>query len=82
MRLRAMFISEKTACSKYNWACNPSTEEAEAGGSEVQALLGYIARPCLKEKTRTRHSPMRSQLKIRPYHCLDFLSQNAIVSFF
>jgi hypothetical protein len=28
--------------------CNPSTQQAEAGGLRVQSLPGYIARPCLK----------------------------------
>jgi hypothetical protein len=28
--------------------CHPSTGEAEAGGSEFESSLGYIARPCLK----------------------------------
>jgi hypothetical protein len=33
------------------WWCvplNPSTQEAEAGGSQVQDQLGYRVRPCLK----------------------------------
>jgi hypothetical protein len=32
-------------------ACNPSTWEAEAGGSQAQASLDYLARPCIKKKT-------------------------------
>jgi hypothetical protein len=37
------------------WWCkpiNPSTWEAETGGSGIQASLGYIARHCLKEKKK------------------------------
>jgi hypothetical protein len=32
--------------------CNPSTWEAEAGGSRVPASLGYIVRHCLKNKNK------------------------------
>jgi hypothetical protein len=28
--------------------CNPSTQEAEAGGLRFEVSLGYIVRPCLK----------------------------------
>jgi hypothetical protein len=31
-------------------ACDPSTPEAEAEESEIQASLSYIGRPCLKKK--------------------------------
>jgi hypothetical protein len=31
--------------------CNPSTWEAEAGGSKFRASPSYILRPCLKNKT-------------------------------
>jgi hypothetical protein len=32
------------------YACNPNTQEAEAGGSQVEVSLDYIARLCLKAK--------------------------------
>jgi hypothetical protein len=35
-------------------ACNPSTWEAEAGGSQVQACLGYIVRPYLNKSNQTK----------------------------
>jgi hypothetical protein len=31
---------------------NPSTLEAKAGGLQAEASLGYIVRPCLKEKEK------------------------------
>jgi hypothetical protein len=33
-------------------ACNPSTQEAKAGGLRFRANLGCIARPCLKKRER------------------------------
>jgi hypothetical protein len=30
--------------------CNPSTREAEVGGSQMEASLRYTARPFLKKK--------------------------------
>jgi hypothetical protein len=32
--------------------CNPSTREAEVGGSQMEASLRYTARPFLKKKKR------------------------------
>jgi hypothetical protein len=31
-------------------SCNPSIQEAEASGAEVEASLGYRVRSCLKEQ--------------------------------
>lgn len=33
------------------YACNPSTQEVEAGDQVFQASLDYITRPCLKNQT-------------------------------
>jgi hypothetical protein len=51
-------------------SCNPSTQEAKAGGlriwgqpglhSEFQAILGYIARPRLKQKQTKEQDKMFS----------------------
>lgn len=49
--------------------CNPSSQEAEAGGrirssgSELKAILGYM-KPCLKVKQNTG-GPRRSGIKVR-----------------
>jgi hypothetical protein len=32
-------------------ACNPRTQEVEAGGYEFKARLDYIVRSCLKKKS-------------------------------
>jgi hypothetical protein len=34
-------------------AYNPSTWEAEVGGGEFKASLGYIVRSCLKKKKKS-----------------------------
>jgi hypothetical protein len=49
--------------------CNPSTSEAEAGGSWVQASLGYIMRPGLKlnqPKKQTPPPPPKKKKKKKP----------------
>jgi hypothetical protein len=46
--------------------CNPSTWEVEAGGSWVQGQLGYIARPCLENKTKTNMQHGGCQYGHRP----------------
>jgi hypothetical protein len=36
-------------------ACNPSTQEADAGGYEFKASMNYVMRSCLKkERKRTK----------------------------
>jgi hypothetical protein len=41
--------------------CNPSSQEAEEGGLQVQ---GYKARPCLKQKKREeKHLPINVLIK-------------------
>jgi hypothetical protein len=30
------------------YSCNPSTQETETEDLEFQIILGYVARPCLK----------------------------------
>jgi hypothetical protein len=45
-------------------ACNPSTQEAEAGGSQVEASLGYTAGLFLKH----HHQQQRHKKKYLLYH--------------
>jgi hypothetical protein len=56
-------------------SCNPSTQEVEAGGSQIrgqlglhskfQTSLGYIVRPCLQNKQTTKQKEKRKKEKER-----------------
>jgi hypothetical protein len=45
---RFLKILRGTGCGVH--ICNPSTWDAETGGQESEARLGYIARPCLRNQ--------------------------------
>jgi hypothetical protein len=42
-------------------ACNPSTQEAEAGGLQERGLSVYLVKPCLKKKTEGRKERKREK---------------------
>jgi hypothetical protein len=42
----------KTKLSMVAHFCNPSTQEAKAEECQFEPSLGYIERPCLKNKTK------------------------------
>lgn len=48
LALGTSFVTLRVAAQ----ACNPSTREVEAGGSQVQNSLGYIGRFCLRGRGR------------------------------
>jgi hypothetical protein len=44
--------------------CNPSNWEAKRGSHEMEASLGYIAKPCLKKKKKKLTFSVKLQEKI------------------
>jgi hypothetical protein len=57
-------IFKKIEMGLVMFVCNPSTLEAEAGGSQVPASLGYIVRHCLNKPTnQPTNQPTKKQSK-------------------
>jgi hypothetical protein len=44
------------------YTCNPSTQEAEAGGLWIQGSLGYIVRSCINLKKKSCNSQIYPQI--------------------
>jgi hypothetical protein len=45
-------------------ACNPSTQEAEAGNCKFKAILGHIARPLSKNNQPTKTTTEELDIKV------------------